>query len=395
MTPGRGSSPGPAAKTVKTAPPSPHTEFGFECWLCRTRLYARPEQIGQEVICPDCHSKTLVKPPKPPPKPADPIDVDDEGFRLSELVDRLPAVYGSATNVRGDGKSAPSSAASSGTAEPAVAWKTGGRMDLVGEQARQAMAKAQAEADEVERVKPRLPERPFFTGLTSFMFDSDAVLRWLMLTLLLHATTTLLAWIVELSGGPSIAQVGALGMTVAASFFALVFTVTAAACCLAILQDTSNGGDKIENWPGMQFTDWMMDVFYVVNALLAAALPGLFLGGAWMCLGGKVWSAFCGGAISAIALFPVFLTSMVAEGSTFSVASPAVWGTLRTESRLWGKFYLLSAGLGIGLLLLAGIIADCGFLLRCLCSALAVIAIMIYFRLLGRLAWTIAARPSR
>jgi hypothetical protein len=204
----------------------------------------------------------------------------------------------------------------------------------------------------------------------------------------------LLAWIVELSGGPSIAQVGALGMTVAASFFALVFTVTAAACCLAILQDTSNGGDKIENWPGMQFTDWMMDVFYVVNALLAAALPGLFLGGAWMCLGGKVWSAFCGGAISAIALFPVFLTSMVAEGSTFSVASPAVWGTLRTESRLWGKFYLLSAGLGIGLPIEA---PSEGYLnlIHVDDAASVVIAIMIYFRLLGRLAWTIAARPSR
>jgi len=389
--PGKGSSPGRSTKPAKAAPPSPHTEFGFECRLCRTRLYARLEQIGQEVICPDCHSKTVVKPPKKPPKPPDPIDEDDGGFRLSELVDRLPAVYRSSTGVHSDGTSAPLS----GTPQPAAPPKTAGRMDLVGEHARETIAKAQAEADEIELAKPRLPERPFFTGLTSFLFDSDAAARWLMLTLLLHATTTLLAWIVELSRGAGIAQMGALGMTVAALFFALVFAVTAAASCLAILQDTSNGCDKIENWPGMQFTDWMLDVFYIINALLASALPGLFLGGVWMCLGGKVDSAFFGGAFSALALFPVFLTSMVAEGSCFSVASPAVWGTLQTESRLWGKFYLLSAGLGIAVLLLSSILAGGGFLVRGLCSALVVAAIMIYFRLLGRLAWTIAAKPSR
>jgi hypothetical protein len=62
---------------------------------------------------------------------------------------------------------------------------------------------------------------------------------------------------------------------------------------------------------------------------------------------------------------------------------------------LWGKFYLLSAGLGVALLLLAPFVARSGFLVRGVCSALVVAAMMIYFRLLGTLAWTIAARPSR
>ena len=175
----------------------------------------------------------------------------------------------------------------------------------------------------------------------------------------------------------------------------LLFVATAAASSLAILQDTASGCDKVENWPNIQITEWMMDVFYVVNGLLAAALPGLFLGGALMCLGGKVLSAVYGGAISAIALFPIFLISMATEGSCFAVASPAVWGTLRTARQRWGKFYLLSAGLGLVLVVLARWMAGGGFFLTGLGAAAAVAVMMIYFRLLGRLAWCLSEqRPS-
>jgi hypothetical protein len=268
-------------------------------------------------------------------------------------------------------------------------------MDVVGEQARKVLAKAETEAQEAERAKPQLPQRPFVTGVISFLLDGAAASRWLMLTLLLQAIAASLVWIVELGSGPGIAQIGAMLLMMAAALLALLFVATVAASGLAILQDTANGCDKVENWPGIQITDWMMDVFYVVNASLAAALPGLLLGGTWTCLGGKVWSAVYGGALSTIALFPVFLISMVTEGSPFSIASLAVWGTLRTAPRLWGKFYLLSAALGLGLLLLGGVIADSGFFLRGLCSALAVAVTMIHFRLLGRLAWCLSEQQPR
>ena len=364
--------------------PPPAAEFGFECRLCRTRLYARPEQIGQEVVCPDCHSTTIVKPPKAPPKPPVLVDEDGEELRLSEPVDGLPAGYGLPPDLRDKARST----VLVGAPERAAPMPAGGRIDVVAEQARLTLAKAQAEADAIEQAKRKLPERPLVTGLGAFLLEPDGAMRWLMLTLLLHATTTLLAWIVHLSSSPGIGQVVALLMTMAAAVLGLVFTATAAASCLAILQDTSIGNDKIENWPGLQFTDWMLDVFYIINAWLAAALPGLFLGGTWMCLGGKIWSAFYGGALSGIALFPLFLTSSVAEGSCFSVVSPTVWGYLQSSPRWWGRFYLLSVPLGIALLVLSGIlVSDCGFLIRGLVSALAVAAGMIYFRLLGRLVW--------
>ena len=73
------------------------------------------------------------------------------------------------------------------------------------QQASKALAKAEAEVEEVERTKPRLPDRPFVTGLVSFLHDSNAVLRWLMLTLMLHADVALFRWIIELSAGSGVA----------------------------------------------------------------------------------------------------------------------------------------------------------------------------------------------
>ncbi|GEM_PF-982492 len=375
---------------VPVAEPPPPTaaspqEFGFECRLCRTRLYARPEQIGQEVTCPDCHSKNKVKPPKPQTKTPVLVEDDDDGLQLSEPVERLSTVYVSAAGI-GD---AASDGPATGPARP------GGHQDVIADQARQVLAKAAAEVEEVERATPRLPDRPFVTGLVSFLFDVDAVLRWLMLTLMLHADVALLKWIIKLSSGPGIAQMGALLMTLGASLLGLAMVAIASACFLAILQDTANGYDKPEHWPGIELTDWMLDAFYVVNGLLAAALPGLFLGGTLMCLGGKVLSAVYGGAISTLALFPVFLISMVTEGSCFAIASPAVWGTLQTSRHWWGKFYLISAGLGLALLVLARWMASGGFFLTGLGAAAAVAVMMVYFRLLGRLAWCLSEqKPS-
>jgi len=332
-----------------------------------------------------------VKAPKPQQKPSAAADDDDDTLQLSEPVERLPTMYVSPADFgHVDGGSPPGAESA-----PAAPPRPSGPRDVVGDQARQVMSKAQAEVEEVERAKPRLPDRPFVTGVTSFLFDSDAVLRWLMLTLMLQADIVLFRWIIELSARPGIAQMAALLMTLLAAFLTLAFVAAASACFLAITQDTANGYDKLENWPGMTITDWMMDVFYVVNGLLAAALPGLLLGVATMCLGGKVMSAVYGGAISAVALLPIFLISMATEGSCFAIASPVIWSTLRTARHRWGKFYLLSAGLGVALLVLARWIAAGGFFLTGLGAAAAVAVTMIYFRLLGRLAWCLSEQqPS-
>lgn len=342
---------------------------------------------SDRVTIPDGHSGSAIQAPQT--HAGTPDAADDDGLRLSDPVERLPALYVSPDDL-GDMAGRVPPAADSAPVEPPRPRDHG---DVIGDQARKVIAKAAADV-EVERARPRLPDRPFITGVVSFLFDSHAGLRWLLLALMLHADVVLFRWIIELSSGSGIAQVGALLMMLGAAFLALAFVATASVCSLAILQDTAAGYDKVEHWPGMEIIDWMMNVFYVVNGLLSAALPGLFLGGTLMCLGGNVSSAVYGGAISAIVLFPIFLISMAAEGSCFAIASPAVWGTLWTARRRWGKFYLLSAGLGLGLLVLARWMAGGGFLLPALSAAVAVAVTMIYFRLLGRLAWCLSEQQT-
>ncbi len=343
---------------------------------------------SDRVTSPDCHSGSAIQAPQT--HAGTPDAADDDGMRLSDPVERLPALYVSPDDL-GDMAGRVPPAADSASAVPP---RPSDRGDVIGDQARKVIAKAAAEVEEVERARPRLPDRPFITGVVSFLFDSHAGLRWLLLALMLHADVVLFRWIIDLSSGSGVAQVGALLLMPGAAFLALAFVATASVCFLAILQDTAAGYDKVEHWPGMEIIDWMMDVFYVVNGLLSAALPGLFLGGTAMCLGGKVLSAVYGGAISGIVLFPFFLISMAAEGSCFAIASPAVWVTLWTARHRWGKFYLLSAGLGLGLLVLARWMAGGGFLLPGLSAAVAVAVMMIYFRLLGRLAWCLSEQQA-
>ena len=35
----------------------------IECRVCQTRFYGTPEQIGQELKCPDCGARTVLRPP--------------------------------------------------------------------------------------------------------------------------------------------------------------------------------------------------------------------------------------------------------------------------------------------------------------------------------------------
>jgi len=261
------------------------------------------------------------------------------------------------------------------------------------DQTGKVMTLAEAEARNVERAKLLISEWPFVTGTLSFLSDRAAALRWLILTLTLLADVTLFRWMIELSAGSGIAQLAALLLMLAAALLAVTLVAAASACFLTIVQDTAAGHDKVEPWPGVPITDWMRDVFYVVNGLLSAALPGILLGGIFMCLGGSVRSAIYGGTLSSLALFPVFLISMITEGSCFAIASPAVWSTLRTAWRLWGVFYLLSAGLALLLFVLTRWLASGEFFLNGLSSAAAVAVAMIYFRLLGRLARRLSERP--
>jgi hypothetical protein len=349
-----------------------------------------------------------VRAPRKPVRPAatvtEPMDRDDDDFRLSdpvtrptsELVDQVNAATSTAVvgaGATGQGVSEQTGDATGGgprqspTGKPSVSGGALPGLDVIAASARSVLEKAQAEAAEAERKKAKLPPRPFVTGIVSFLFESNAATRWGVLTVMLQVVLTLLAF--AFSG-----HMAAVLFSMVAAGAALFFLVTAAVCYVAILHDTANGYETIEGWPGVNFLDWMGDSLYVINALFASATPGILLGQVTACAGAPRFLAFFGGLMTFYVFFPLFLLSMSDEGSPLSLVSGSVWRSLLAARSLWIRFYLITAGIVLAALIAVAVAAVSSFLISVPVSLMAIALTMVYFRLLGRLAWCLAELRS-
>ncbi len=375
----------PAADRAK-APAANEEEFGIVCPLCGTLQYVTPAKIGKAVRCLDCHSTIPVRPPeprRPPPVPVVRENGEQDDYRLTDVVER-PQVAGVHERILKDAereleKERQSTAGDKG---PRRSLK-----DVFAENARELMGRAQAAADEAEREASRYVIRPLFAGLISFLLDVQAFARWVVLTLaFLLAITFLQQFFTLMHGGP-FQQFGAVVVGMLLALVGLFYAATASICWLAILQDTANGLDRIEQWPGLSFLDWVFDCFYIVNCLFVAVLPGVLLGQLPVLAGlGSQWIAVVLGSLTAIVIFPILLLSVLDNGSPLGLWSSDVIRSLRRNRPTVQQFYLASAGLGLAAIVSLGIMNLPWFLVRALGAAGFNAALMIYFRLLGRLA---------
>jgi hypothetical protein len=173
----------------------------------------------------------------------------------------------------------------------------------------------------------------------------------------------------------------------AASFTLIcVWAIVASAFLLAIAQDTAEGADQIEAWPEAAFVDWAFEFFFIVNSLIVGVLPGVV---ALQVLTPLEWplrvaAVPCG----LFFLFPIVLLSMLESGSVFVPFSSSVAGSLLSKWWAWAVFYLESAALLAVLLGVAGVLFRFLGPWSVFLIAIAwVWGLMVYFRLLGRLAW--------
>ena len=169
---------------------------------------------------------------------------------------------------------------------------------------------------------------------------------------------------------------------------------------LTILRDTSYGSDNVE-WPNLLALDSFGDIVYVLTSLFFAVLPGWGIATLGQSPSGETQLFM---AISTLLLFPVFLLSTLETNSPFHPFSLPVWRSVVRVQRAWILFYLLTfavafiAGPLAVYLSLVGV-ACCGSWIGTLAGvgggAVLSIGWLIYFRLLGRLAWYCANRPLR
>jgi hypothetical protein len=416
-------------------------EVAVVCYLCRTRMYAPVAKIGQTIQCPDCHSLNEVKAPKAPPekKKTGPTLDDVSDFGLGDPIER-PA-YRPLVTPKGEyaalaefdpaqrpagwdypvpGGHAPSKPAATAVTAAAAAYD---RDDDDDDDDIEITIAAPVERIEIKpEIKPLPPPDPqddlydgkYDDGLIGDNVDRSAPEAWKkaplvigILGFLFYTSTIprLVLYILGLIFAVNIAH-SAIGYSmsedaseqVAAIFFSGLSIVSLgmwvlsfAAVLLAIVQDTANGQDDVTSYPEWNIVDWIMTSMYFPAAAFVAGLPGSIFTVAMLTVGlDPTYGAFAAGAplvLSWIALFPVVLFSMLAEGSVLSPYSPATYRSMQQASEGWVFFYMYAILLGIlGSISLA--MAGLPYLIANAfgCVGLVVIGLL-YCRILGRLMW--------
>lgn len=252
--------------------------------------------------------------------------------------------------------------------------------------------------ERMERVstekKSYVPQFLFFTGVFTFPWYPEVWLRWGYLVAGGTAATLIPVLVYEYVLGVG----GYAGVVLA--FFALpqiwisFWTGSfAVACGMHVFEETATGNDHISNWPEPNWRDWMwqlMYVGYVALMVLAVAYGiGLLAGGS-----GETISMAIG--LSEFFLLPFCLLSVMEANNLAILISPGIAATLIRNCLNWIQFYVITgclaaAWLGIGW----GVISVSSFLLIPVNGLLYASLILIWFRLLGRLAWSISHRSGR
>ena len=247
------------------------------------------------------------------------------------------------------------------------------------------------------------PRGLFFAGVFGFPFRLENLLQTIVVAavsiLLILAVRTAL-WCVAADALEDDAHSrvllwnGLLLSVVAGLFVALICAYLASAFGLTVLHDTSHGADSVGSWPRVLLLEDGGAIAYVGFAMLLAALPGVLSAAVWQRLGiPKTWAI-----IGPMPLFlPPLLFSMLEGKSPLNPFSSRVWMSILHGWRVWVTFYILS-GVVVGSILavLVFISRYGGWTVGIVASgAVAAVVWMVYFRLLGRLAWYCSGRWAK
>lgn len=417
----------------------PHAEYvPVVCSLCRTRMYARPEQIGQQLTCPDCGTHSPVLAPRPA---AAAIERADPG----EYDLREPREFGDPTAIAVNTPAEPAVPAARqppvavavvlvtcplchtrlhppradcgkqitcpdcGTQMVVPAPKSARRQstpDLVAGQYDMRRAPVAAlpqvamllSAQAVPTGAP--PDEPprwtMFSGVFSFPWQPEARLRWLYMTMGYWVAGGVALFSTGGMDGSFAGTVGAAVLGIVVLFALLWSDSLAAACLLSVVTSTAAGVDVVEEWPEIDWREWLWPLLLVIQVLVLSSGPayGLYWI-VWSAGAGDLAAQLSGSALFAVT-FPLLLLSVIENGSALAFYSPPV---LRSAVRLphyWLLFHLetlLPLGSLAAIAWLA--IARWSFVIALAAAPILAAWVLIYARLLGRMAWHVGELAQR
>jgi hypothetical protein len=151
--------------------------------------------------------------------------------------------------------------------------------------------------------------------------------------------------------------------------------------------ESSEGNRKLHHWPHL--LDWFGNLLYVVVSGMMSAFPGWAIAHIPPLSSIEVLSVLLS-AVSIIFCFPIMLLSQLDINSPWGIVSPRILGSIGKCPFSWAFFYfecfVLAAICGGAMYLLT--LRDPGLIVWIL--PLHVAALVLFARLLGRLAWRLA-----
>jgi len=370
-------------------PPAGVAYVKLQCPHCQTRLPATLDQVGTQVICPDCGTTVMVPAPKAP-APVLPAELD----RAAEYGTGAAIVTPEYRHVE-DYRYVEGYVGTRARSE-----KTGGEVKPPARRKAGDVVEEKPAAPQAAQSQP--PHRPFVVGTVSLLVQDGVWQRWVGLSAAAMVIVLLLATGIDLVSRPAGPWADAwpwiLGMALIATsgLLGIVWSAPAAAIWLAVVQETSEGADRIEQWPEAVFVDWMLGVLFLFNSLGLSTFAGVMLRGALREYAGvEFWPA---APLFILATFPILLLSMLESGSALNTVSWPVWRSIPLAWWAWLVFYLESALVAAaGGTLAAAAMKLAGPWGLALVTPLLLALALVYARLLGRLGWacqSLAARPN-
>ncbi len=181
--------------------------------------------------------------------------------------------------------------------------------------------------------------------------------------------------------GASPAMVAGLLVGLPALLLTLIVSGYVTACLLAVIEDTANGCDRVREWPESDWRDWLWTLRFPLVSGFGALLAGAVveqLAGEWN------WAA----ALAALVVFPILLLSVLETGSALAPLSGPI---LKSCRRWWWAWLLFYAETGLMFLVWFWIarfaVSHFPSIAIWIAAPLSIAALLIYARLLGRLAW--------
>jgi hypothetical protein len=238
--------------------------------------------------------------------------------------------------------------------------------------------------------KTRPPRWPMLSGIFLYPFSLSALGSWMSISAgMMVFGWLLMFWI----------YYGAIGGTSTSYYLGLptctagVLTLGYAASCLfSIVEATSNGGDSFEASPIHEWKEWIWSFLHLAALLAQAGMIGYALE---LVCSTDSWLPM---AVGTLAAFPlVLLGALAADGAWAPLAIGKTLQSFFLIGWAWGIFYLVTIPMIVAWALLVKdqLAGQAQWLVPLYAGPLFATIILIYSRLIGRLAGCISAAISK